>query len=155
MNKLAKVLVRCVGVVGIVAAGFGIFYNFQTLTAVFGGRSAEIVKKHQLAYFYPAFFIMSAICIACYVMLLVCGVDLLRLRLRRAGLLTGVMIFEVVYFISIGMLWLMPGFGMSVAAATGIANGGLMVQFVIFFPLWAPMVVWWARTRQQTEVLAV
>jgi hypothetical protein len=40
---------------------------------------------------------------------------------------------------------------MSVGAATGIANGGLMAQFIILFPLWAPLVVWWARKKLQSQ----
>ncbi len=31
--------------------------------------------------------------------------------------------------------------GMSVGVATGIANGGMMVQLMILFPLWSPPLV--------------
>lgn len=55
------------------------------------------------------------------------------------------LLFEIVYFFSLGMLWLAPSMGMSVAAATGVANGGLMAQFLILFPLWAPLLAFWAR----------
>jgi hypothetical protein len=58
-----------------------------------------------------------------------------------------VLLFEVIYFLSVSLLWTRLTSGMSVAAATGVANGGLMVQFVILFPLWGPLVLWWAKKR--------
>jgi hypothetical protein len=147
MNTFAKSLVLFVGAAACLAAVFGFWYNIQTLTGAFSDKSVALVQKQHLAFFYPAFYIMSAICVACYGVLLACGVDLLRGRLGLARLLTGVVIFEVIYFFSIAILWMMPGLGMSVAAATGVANGGLMLQFVVLFPLWGPVALWWARGR--------
>ncbi|MCH7813117.1 MAG: hypothetical protein IID40_03760 [Planctomycetes bacterium] len=65
-------------------------------------------------------------------------------------LFTGVMIFEVVYFFGIAffgiaLLWMTPGIGRSVAAASGISSGGLMFQFLPLFPLWGPLLARWAK----------
>jgi len=64
-----------------------------------------------------------------------------------------VVLFEVMYFFFIAMLWIHPEFGLSIGAATGVANGGLMFQFLIGFPLWAPLAVIWARYRFGNESL--
>jgi glucan phosphoethanolaminetransferase (alkaline phosphatase superfamily) len=151
MNKLPRISVIGVGVVGGLAAVLGLLYNFTSLTAVLNGGPSDLVEQHGLTYFYPAFYVMSCICIACYILLLLCVADLLRVRFRRLWLFTGVLVFEVVYFFSVGMSWLIPSVGMSIGAATGVANGGLTVQFLILFPLWAPIVVWWARMKLEHE----
>ena len=155
MNIRPKVSVIAVGVVGLITALFGLWYNGTTfLTALRGGFS-DLVTQQRLTYFYPAFYVMSCICLGCYVLLLLCGVDLLRARLRCFWLLTGVLVFEVIYFFLVAMSWLVPSVGMSVASATGVANGGLTIQFVILFPLWAPAVLWWARMKLEYEKPAV
>jgi len=154
MNKLARISVICIGIVGGLAALFGLFYNATTLATALNGGFFELIKQQKLTHFYPAFYVMSCICIACYILLLMCCVDLLRLRFRGFWLLTGVLVFEVLYFISIAMCWRIPSVSMSVAAATGVANGGLMAQFLVLFPLWAPLVLWWARRTLERENLA-
>ena len=93
---------------------------------------------------------MSGICVCCYVILLVCGIELVRSRLRWSRLATFVLLFEVGYFFAVGTLWLQPTFGKSIAAATGVANGGLMAQFVVLFPLWGPLLLWWVNSRQKS-----
>ena len=93
--------------------------------------------------------IMSTICIVCYILLMVTGVQFVRGKTGLARLFTGVLIFEVVYFFSVAMMWLMPKIGMSVAAASGVANGGLAFQIITLFPLWAPFTVRWAIRNQE------
>ena len=148
MNKLPKISVICVGVVGGLTALFGLDYNFSTLATALTGRFPHLVNQQ---YFYPSFYVMSCICIACYILLLLCSLDLLRVRLRGFWLFTGVLWFEVIYFFSIAIFWGISSIGMSVAGATGVATGGLMVQFMILFPLWAPIVLWWARKKLEHE----
>lgn len=74
--------------------------------------------------------------------MIVCAIDLLRFRLRTGRLLAFVLVFEVGYFFAVGSMWREPTVGSSIAAATGIANGGLMVQFLILFPVWGPTAMW-------------
>ena len=58
-----------------------------------------------------------------------------------------VMAAEIVFFLILGMLWARSRHAMSIGAATGISSGGLMLQWFILFPVWAPIVVWLARQR--------
>jgi hypothetical protein len=151
MSNKPRVLVVIVGAIAVLTALCGLYYNSASLSTALCGGFSDLVGQHEVTYFYPAFYVMSGICIVCYLLLLVVGVDLLRARLRWSRFLTGVLIFEVVYFFSIGVLWLMPNVGMSVGAATGVANGGLMVQFIILFPLWAPLVLRWAKKKSEQD----
>src|SRR5206468_3539161 len=80
-----------------------------------GGGFAEIVRDHEMRHFYVAFYTMSAVCIACYLALLVGGVQLVRRRPWAAGLLVGVWIFELLYFFVVGALWRVTAISASVA----------------------------------------
>ncbi len=131
----AKRSTIAVGIVSIVVAAVGFWYNMTTLLVDFSGFE----RDHSIPYFYHAFYAMSAICIVCYAVLLICGVQFVRLRTGLLKIFVGVVIFEVVYFLSLGPVSLVPRIGMSVGAAVGVANGGLMFQAVILFPLWAPL----------------
>jgi len=92
---------------------------------------------------------MSAVCIACYVTLLFIAIHFIRLRTTLVRLFIGLMIFEVAYFFTIPFLCTSPGFGISVAAASGAANGGLMFQFIPLFPIWGPLLARWAKNRME------
>ena len=140
-----SVILRIVGTMAILLAGLGIWYN------LFGLSFFLLNREHdpETPYFLAAFMIMSTICIVCYILLIVTGVQFVRGKTGLARLFTGVLIFEVLYFFSIGIMWLMPKIGMSVGAATGVANGGLMFQVIILFPLWAPLAVRWAKRKQE------
>ena len=146
--KTAKGFMIAVGIVSIAMAGMGLWYNLTTLFTDFSSS----IQEQGIVYFYPAFYTMSAICIACYTALLICGVQFVRLRTSILKFFIGVIIFEIAYFFSIGATWLIPKVGMSIGAATGVANGGLMFQAFILFPLWAPLVAGWAAGRlRKTE----
>jgi len=136
-----------VGVVAIVTAILGLLYSALTISTAIQGDFSSVNDEYDLRYFYQAFFIMSAICIACYLILAVCGVSLVRSRLGSSRLVTLVLLFEVGYIFAIGMLWLEPTFGRSIGAATGVANGGMTIQMIILFPLWGPLLLWWAKRR--------
>lgn len=133
-----------VGVALVLVSCLGLCYNAMTGLAGFAGAFEAMAKKVDLPYFYLAFYSMSGICVLCYGLLLWCGVDLIRSCLRSARLAMLVLGFEVIYFLAIGALWRDPVIGLSVAAATGVANGGMMIQFLTWLPLWAPLLLLWA-----------
>jgi hypothetical protein len=83
--------------------------------------------------------------------LLVCGVDLVRSRLRWTRLVIFILLFEVGYFFAVGLLWLEPTIGRSDAAATGVANGVLIAQFAILLRLWEPLLQWWANSKRPVQ----
>lgn len=137
-----------VGVVTLGAAFLGLCYNAISSSVVLSGALETPQHRQDLPYFYPAFYVMSGICVTCYIVLLICAVDFVMSRLRYLRLFALVLLFEVLYTFSIGGLWLDPTIGLSVAAATGIANGGMMLQFLCLLPIWGPLVLWWAKSRQ-------
>lgn len=151
MNSRPRILVIIVGCVTTLAAAFGLYYSARSVFFALRGGFSDPAAGKNLAYFFPAFYIMSGICMLCNVLLLVFGFDLLRVRLRWSSYFVGVLLFEVVYFFFIGTFWLVPGVGMSIAAATGVANGGLMAQFIILLPLWVPLVLRWARRELEHD----
>lgn len=136
-----------VGVVAIVTAILGLLYSALTISTAIQGNFSSLNEEYDLPYFYQALSIMSAICIACYLILIVCGISLVRSRLSSCRLVIFVLLFEVGYIFAIGSLWMEPTFGESIAAATGVANGGMMIQMIILFPLWGPLLLWWAKRR--------
>ena len=145
--KIPKGVLVTVGVCSTALALLGLWYNLHTLLVSLSGTFSDLVERHDIPHFYTAFYTMSAICIVCYAILLFCGVQFVRSRTGVFPLFVGVLVFEVAYFFSVAMMWMVPGVGMSVGAATGVANGGLMFQAVVLFPLWAPFLAGWARKR--------
>jgi len=151
-RKKARITMIVLGTISIAVAGSGIWYNVTALFTDFSG----VTRQQDTPYFYPAFYVMSGLCLACYISLLTCGVQFLRSRMNLFRLFVGTVIFEVLYFFTISALWMVPRIGMSVAAATGVASGGLMFQGSILFPLWAPFVARWAVTQlPETESHAI
>jgi hypothetical protein len=142
---LPRVALVLVGVVSIIVALMGLWYNLSALDADF----STVIGQLDLPYFYPAFYIMSAICVTCYFLLLYVGVQLIRGSTTVFRLLLLVVLFEILYFFSIGILWNWPEYGLSIAGATGVANGGLMIQGVVLFPIWAPLVAWFASKKMR------
>ena len=130
MSK-AKVVLILVGVFSIIMAIIGLLYNAVTIFTDFSSMQQDM----EIPYFYTAFYIMSVICIICYLPLLICGIQFVCLRLRCKTFFVCILVFEVVYFLSIGPMWLIPDIGMSIGAATGVANGGLVIQGITLFPL--------------------
>jgi hypothetical protein len=143
--KLDGLVLRIVGGTAVIVAALGLFYTVPPLQTFFMNHEPD----PDAPYFFLAFTVMTGICLACYVLLAFSGIHFLRGRTRLAGLFVGVLIFEVVYFFVVVGLWMMPEIGGSVAAATGVANGGLMIQAMILFPLWAPLAVHWAQRRHE------
>ncbi|MHC4443355.1 MAG: hypothetical protein ACYTF1_17225 [Planctomycetota bacterium] len=140
MSRFPHHTLRFIGVALIIFVGLGLWYNGTVMLTKFPADPST-------PYFSHAFYIMLAICIACYLTLLFIGLQFIRLKSSLLRLFIGVMIFEVVYFFAVGFLWLSPGLGSSVATASGVANGGLMFQFLTLFPLWGPFLASWATRR--------
>lgn len=144
MKRTPKITLQVVGAIALLCAAFGFYYNATTLTIAFSGRFSA-GRSHETPYFYPAFYVMSAICIGCYSLLAIFGIQFVRGRDSHIRRFITLLVFEVVYFFLVAMFWLVPGVGMSIGAASGVANGGLMAQFIILFPLWAPPLALWAQ----------
>ncbi|MEN6384313.1 MAG: hypothetical protein ABFD79_03860 [Phycisphaerales bacterium] len=147
--KTACVILRIVGTISCVLAVLGFLYNIAILYSLF--VSPKDIQNENTPYFYLAYSIMTFVCIVCYVILLICGIHFIRLRTRLLFLFAGLFIFEFFYIFLIGISWVvtmwLPEFGKSIASATGLAIGGLSWQIWTLFPLWAPILAWWASKR--------
>ncbi len=144
---MPRAVATATGLVTMLCALFGLAYNTQSLAVSRSGGFAHLVRDHQMTYFYHAFYAMSAVCVGCYLLLLWGGFQLARQRFFQSGLLIGVWVFEIVYFLAVGSLWRNPQLGASVAGATGVANGGMIAQFFMLLPLWGPIAVLWTKRR--------
>jgi len=141
--KTGKVVLIVIGIISIVLGILGLWYNTKTFSASF----SDLTEEHEIPYFYPAFYIMSTVCICCFLALIMSGIQFVRLKTNFLKIFIGILVFEVIYFFSIGLFWLIPNIGISIGAATGVANGGLTFQAVILFPLWAPFLARFASKR--------
>jgi hypothetical protein len=141
-----------VGVASLAVAVFGAWYNFST----FGAVAADLQPDPKAPYYHQAFYIMSGFCVAFYLALAAIGIQLIRGKTNVWGWLLGVVILEVAYFVATSFLWLSPTLGVSVASATGVSSGGLMIQLITLFPVWAPLVAWLASRslRNSSSVAA-
>jgi hypothetical protein len=123
----------------------GLLYNAASLYGVASGAIDKLTVENSTPYVHAAFYVMSAICVLFYAVLFLCGVQFVRLRSAIWWLFAVVLAAEVLFYFGVGWLWSHPTLGGSIAAATGISGGGLVLQFVVLFPLWAPIVVWLAH----------
>jgi hypothetical protein len=146
--RAARAIFIILGVFSLISAGLGLLYNFGTLSAVWSGAFDEVRSElgEELPKVETAYYTMWAICTAFYLGLAFCGAQFLRYRHEIIWTFTGIMAAEVLFFIIVGRLWAHSPYAASISAATGIAAGGLMVQFLLLFPLWGPIAGLLART---------
>jgi hypothetical protein len=147
-STFPKVIVIGTGIATVLSGLYGLYLSFKSVLAALEGGFTAHLEQHEVPYFYPAFYSMLSVTVVCCLILAWCGIDQIRLRLAHFRLFVGVFIFEIFYFAFIGgFLWLLPSVGMSVGAATGVANYGLMPAFFMLLPLWAPLSLGWAKKR--------
>ena len=142
--RTASIVLRVVGGIAVTCAVLGVLYNAASLFGVLTGAIDGVGKEFSAPYIKQAFFVMSTCYVAFYVVLMWCGVRFLQLSTSLWTLFTTLLVAEVVVHLAIGALWANPTHGMSIAAASGISGGGVMPQFFILFPLWAPVATWFA-----------
>jgi hypothetical protein len=153
MKRNIKASLITLGVVSIICAVLGILYNMSSLWASFSGAFQKLIKEQNLIYFYPSFYAMSAICVIFYLLLIFCGIYFLRLSIRFSYVFIATLVCEVLYFFSLGFVgWHLKGASLSIAAATGVANGGLMAQFFILFPVWGIILSLWTKKKMQKSI---
>jgi hypothetical protein len=153
MKKPARIIFCVIGTLSIVTGLFGLWYNGVTLTAALFGALKDKSAVTAMPYFTVVFYSMSLICVVCYLLLVFFGFQFVRGRYANTPNFVGLLIFEVVFFFLIGLLWLMPNVGSSIAGASGVSSGGMMAQFIILFPLWAaPLTLWAAKQQRQNPI---
>ena len=155
MNKITKRSFIILGIISIITATGGIFYNANSLAASFSGRFGQLILNYKLLYFYEAFYAMSSFCIFCYLILLFCGINFLRMKFQFVWLFVSILTLEVVYFFAVAAFLNICKFDnlrLSISAAKVVANGGLMMQFLILFPLWGIGLAIWAKRKLKNSI---
>jgi hypothetical protein len=147
--SLARFALAAVGVVTIGLALAGGWYNFGSIRADF----STLPRDLDAPYLYQALYSMSALCVAFYVFLFYVGIQFIPGRTDKTQLFVLVLVAEMLYFLAAESLWMMPRCGMSIAAATGVANGGLMFQALLLYPLWAPVIAYLAARQLKQETM--
>ena len=148
--RWAHVLLRAVGIVAVLLAAGGVLYTATSLYTVASGGIDELAVEAGTPSVHSAFYVMATICLFFYAVVLICGIQFIRLRSSLWWLFSAVLVAEVAFYFLVGWLWSHPTFGESIAGASGISSGGLVLQFVVLFPLWAPIVVWLAHRTWST-----
>ena len=146
--RWAQIALRAVGIIAILLAIGGLLYTAASLYAVASGGIDQLAVEASTPYVHTAFYVMASTCVAFYAVLLLCGIQFVRLRSSLWWLFLGLLVAEVIYYLLVGWLWSHSTLGNSIAGASGISSGGLVLQFVLLFPLWAPIIVWLSRRSQ-------
>jgi len=96
---------------------------------------------------------MLTVCNIFYALLVAFGVSFWRLNTKIRFWFLGFFVLEVAYIFAVGYSWRISDeqVALSFAAATGVANGGLVPQGITLFPIWATLVVFWAHSNQTIE----
>ncbi len=151
-NKAPERALIGVGIMSVIFAIFGLYYNYNTLFADYSLITKELSREYDLPNFYISFYIMSVVCITFYIVLFISGIQLIRKKTAWVLILIIVIVLEVIYFILVRFLSCNPTYGVSIAAATGVSSGGLMFQAFGLFPIWAPLIIFWARRKMIKKV---
>jgi hypothetical protein len=138
-----KLALRLVGIASIILAILGLLY---TIGLIWNLQSTP----DQGGYLYQTRFLyaMSFICISFYICLMLFGFHFIRLQTKLYRIFVWLIVIEVLYYTFVAALWIFPNWDIasSAAAASGI-NGGLLIQFITFFPIWAPLIAIWAHRK--------
>ena len=140
-------MLTALGVLNLLFAILGLIPSgISGATVMFQGLAAMPDAPYEI----PAFAVMWSVTVCCLVGLAIIGADFLSGRARLAPWFSGLLAFEVVWTVLPGLLWRVwtPEWrpvAMSIAAATGIANGGIMVQWFVFYPVWGIFAARWVK----------
>jgi hypothetical protein len=107
-------------------------------------------------YFRHAYLSMVSICFAFYSVLCFFGVRFFCVDTKYRYWFLVFIVVEVSYvlvLVSAVALVKLP-IAMSISAAFGVANGGLVIQAVSLFLVWGPAIVFWAHSNQSLQPTA-
>jgi len=146
-TRTAQLILRGVGVLSLVAAAVGLLYNFETMRTFQAPTSAT--HAAEFPQFRNVFLIMWSLCVLCYLTLAFCGIQFLRLKVSVWRWFAAAVAIEVTVSVVavFGGSWFDLGITKSIAAAVPESSAGLTIQWLVLFPLWAPLAVWLAYRR--------
>lgn len=132
MNTTPKYLCRIVSFLGFACALFCLWYIASAASSVFGSPPREDTPPLFVEWYMGLSSVAAMIAIGAAVG----SVDLARLRIRGARILTVCSLLPLPLIMIVGVSWLSP-MGMSIAAASGVSLGGLMPMIFSLLPVWA------------------
>ena len=88
-----RIVLMLIGVLSILSALFGLFYNANTLSIDFLGQ-----LKNSTPYFYPFFYLMSTFCLLSNFVLLISGAQFIRLKIKYLNVFIIILNLEIIYF---------------------------------------------------------
>ena len=137
MTTTQKLFCRLVGSLGIACSAIALYYN----TAASFSVLSRPLRPDTPVYFREFFVLLTLIAAVVAIGVAFGSFELIRLR-RRGGVVTTVFAsLPVGLIFVVGGSWLIPSFGSSIAAATGVSLGGLMPMLVTLLPLWAGLLI--------------
>ena len=136
----ALITVRIVGGTSAVCAGLGVVATLTTVRNVLRGKADDLTDG--APFFRQMFFLFSSINVAFNLLLgLIAGAILLDFQISWWQFLA-VFVPQMIYIVSLGVLWRHPRLGMSIGAATGCGNVGITFPFLCLLPIWGPVALW-------------
>jgi hypothetical protein len=125
-----------------------VYYTLSYLAVLYSEPAGT-----ETPYFHEAYYSMLSVCLIFYGLLLFFGIQFLRLNTRLRFWFLGLLVLEIASVFSLGLLWRLDNeeIARSIAAATGVATGGLVAQGLTLFPLWAAIIVFWAHSNSSSS----
>jgi hypothetical protein len=148
-GRIARHLVVATGVLILVLSCLGLLFNISFIRYALHGGLQKLGDNPKYPYIYYAWYTMLTICTIFYFLFIICGVQLLRFRLRTIFWLNALFVLECVYFIALFVAPTILVIRSSVAVASGV-NSGLMLQWFVLLPVWAPWALLKARRSIET-----
>lgn len=143
-SKAPARTLTAVGIACLIMAAAGFWYSSGSLT---GESSDTLDKLYDVPHFQTIFYILSGICLSFYTLLAITGIQLIRTKTNWVFVLLGIIMLELIYTLILGRLVASAEYGHITFTTSAITSGGLVVQWISLFSLWAPITAFWARSR--------
>lgn len=145
-----KQILRLIGLVSIVLAGWALLYVGISM----------LLTPHSVSdpspYFLRTFYVMATVVVVINIALAWSGWQFVKGKFSGVPPFVFVLACACAYLLPTAVRYFanFPSFGHSVAGATGIALGGMLFQWKTEFPILAPLIVlfiWWYIARQSAK----
>jgi hypothetical protein len=142
---------RIFGTANILFVLIGLLYLVPTAWSVSAGVGADVSAE---SHFATWFWAMTA-CNLIFLSILVVGaIQLFKLRPSGVTICNFLFVGEIIYFLTIGLLWSALTVASGVAAASGIGNMGVSPQILCGYPLVALVCLNFARRKRAKTLVA-
>jgi len=144
MKNIASILIRFVGAASILLALVGYFYTYLYY------KNFDLTSfNEEMPYYMESYLVMVGISLSLLTALLFLGFQFLALRLKYKKIFFWWLVLIVLYYLSISFFWSIENqeLGLSIGAATGVANLGLVPIVITGFIVWAPLILYFSSKK--------